>query len=94
MDLATTLSLCWLAIHLIGLVAAWTVQMQAGNRFEALAQGCFFLSLVVISIATLVGKICCFEAWQLSAATLATMIVLSVVEFRVDQPSSVGPEAR
>lgn len=93
MDLASTLSLCWLGIHLVGLVAAWTVQMQAGYRYEVLAQGCFFLCLVIISLATLVGKICCFEAWQLSAATLATMIVLAVIDFRVDKSKSLGTEA-
>ena len=90
MDHATTLTAGWITIHLIGLVAAWGLRMHCGGRFESLTQACFLFSLLLISLTTLVGHVCSFELWHLSAATLAMMILLSVVDFRLDRPIPAG----
>jgi hypothetical protein len=90
MDYATTLTAAWMGIHLIGLVAAWGLRMHCGGRFESLTQTCFLMSLLLVSVTTLVGHVCSFELWHLSAATLAMMILLAVIDFRLDRPLAAG----
>ncbi len=89
MDYATSLTLFWLTLHFVGLMTAWSVRMQSGSRYEAMAQAGFFLSLLVVSAVTLVGLLCCFEFWHFSAVTLAAMVLLAVVDFRLDRPQPV-----
>ncbi|MCG8448054.1 MAG: hypothetical protein MI725_00555 [Pirellulales bacterium] len=89
MDSASALTLAWIAIHLVSLTAAWGVRMNSGSRFEVLTHACFFICLLAVSLTTLVGHVCRFEMWHLSAATLATMIVLAVVDFRLDRTAAV-----
>ena len=90
MEYATTLTVVWITIHLLGLVAAWGLRMLSGSRFETLTQSCFLLTLLLVSLTTLVGHVCSFELWHLSAATLALMILLAVVDFRLDRPLPAG----
>jgi len=85
MDYATTLTLAWVTVHLLGLIASWCVRLHFGSRLDALTQVSFLFCLLVISLTTLVGHVCCFELWHLSAATLATMILMAVVDFRLDR---------
>ncbi|MCH2115877.1 MAG: hypothetical protein MK171_13330 [Pirellulales bacterium] len=85
MDYPTTLTLAWTMIHLAGLAASWFVRLQSSSRFEGLTKACFFFCLFGVSLTTLVGQVCCFELWHLSAATLVTMILLAVVDFRLDR---------
>ncbi len=76
----TSIGLLWIAIHLLGLVAAWLVRMHEGRRYEALAQGGFFTSLLAVAVTIVVGQLCCLEMWPWSAVTLAIMIVLAIVD--------------
>jgi len=48
------------------------------------------MSLLLVSVTTLVGHVCSFELWHLSAATLAMMILLAVIDFRLDRPLAAG----
>jgi hypothetical protein len=70
----------WIFVHLLGLAAAWLVRLQAGKRFETLVQGGFLAALLLVSLATVVGYLCCQEIWPLSAGTLALMVVLAITE--------------
>lgn len=76
----TSIGLLWIAIHLVGLFAAWMVRLRAGKRYEALAQSGFFSSLLAVAVTVVVGFVCCLEMWPLSAVTLALMIVLAITD--------------
>ncbi len=79
----TGIGFLWVAIHLVGLFAAWMVRMPAGQRYELLVQGGYFTALLAVAAATLVGQVCCLEMWPLSAVTLALMIVLAIADLGV-----------
>lgn len=76
----TTIGLLWIAIHLLGIFAAWLVRLPASRRYAILVQGGFFTLLLAVSVTTLVGHVCCLEMWPLSAVTLALMIVMAIVD--------------
>ena len=84
----TLVGILWIAVHLLGLLAAWMVRMHAGKRLEALMQAGFFTCLVAVSLTTVVGHSCCLAMWPLSGLTLAVMIVLSVVDLGVPRSSA------
>ena len=86
MDLATMQTIGWFAIHALGLVASWGVRLSIHSQLATLIQCSFFFSLLAVSMATFVGHVYGFETWHLSAATLATMIVLAVVDVQVSRP--------
>lgn len=81
MTFLTGLQAAWILIHFIGLTAAWVVRMHFGHRSEGLAQVVFLGCLPLIALATVVGQQLCLSIWPLSAATLATMIVLATADF-------------
>lgn len=70
----------WIAIHLLGLLAAWMVQMHGGKRYGLFVQGGFFTSLLAVAVTTVVGHVCCLEMWPLSAITMALMIVMAIAD--------------
>jgi len=76
----TGIGTLWIAIHLLGLLAAWMVRMHDGRRYELFVQGSFFTLLLAVAVTTVVGHVYCLEMWPLSAVTLALMIVLAIVE--------------
>ena len=76
----TGIGLLWIAIHLLGIFAAWMVRLPSRRRYEILVQGGFFTLLVAVAITTVVGHVCCLEMWPLSAVTLALMIVLAIAD--------------
>ncbi|MEQ8208296.1 MAG: hypothetical protein RH917_00580 [Lacipirellulaceae bacterium] len=81
MDSCIYLQSLWIAIHFLGLVAAWGVRACSGSRFEAIVQAFFLFQLAVISLAALAGHIFCWPLWTLSAGTLGIMVVTVLVEF-------------
>ncbi len=84
----TGIGLVWIAVHLLGLFAAWMVRMPAGRRYELLVQGGYFAALLAVSATTVVGHLCCLEIWPLSAVTLALMIVLAIADLGVEDSSA------
>ncbi len=84
----TTIGLLWIAIHLLGIFAAWMVRMPAGRRYAILVQGGFFTSLLAVAITTMIGHVCCLEMWPLSAVTLALMIVLAIADLGIEDSSA------
>lgn len=85
MDNTWLLHALWIAIHVSGLLAAWSVRHEATNYRQHLAHGSFFLFLVLIGLLTVVGETYCLSLWPLSAATLGGMIVTAVVDFGTPQ---------
>lgn len=81
MEQSFALEITWVAIHLIGLTAAWLVRQEASGYRQALAQSGFFASLPLIALITILGQIYCLDMWPLSAGTLGAMIVTVVVDF-------------
>ncbi len=79
----TGIGFIWIAVHLLGLFAAWMVRMPASQRYEILVQGGYFTALLAVSVTTVVGHLCCLEMWPLSAVTLAVMIVLAIADLGV-----------
>lgn len=88
----TNIGALWIAMHLLGLIAAWLVRLHAGKRFEAIVQGGFFTSLLAIATATIVGHVCCLAMWPLSALTLALMIMLAIVDLGVSPRHAMSVE--
>ena len=80
----TGISLLWIAIHLLGLFAAWMVRMPSGQRYEVFVQGGYFTALLAVAVTTVVGHLCCLEIWPLSAVTLAVMIVLAIADLGIE----------
>ena len=92
MDYFSAIGLVWIAVHLMGLLATWLVRMNSTNRFQAFAQGGFLASLTVVALTTIVGQLCCLEMWPLSAATLAVMVVMAVIDLNPDRSITVGAD--
>ena len=89
----TGIGTLWIAIHLLGLLAAWMVRMHGGKRYELVVQGGFLASLLAVALTTVVGHVCCLEIWPLSAMTLALMIVLAIVELRAADAGTMTMES-
>jgi hypothetical protein len=53
-------------------------------------QGGYLLGLACVAVATLAGEQFSWPLWTLSAATLSTMIVIAVADFRSPQHEPVG----
>jgi hypothetical protein len=69
-------------VQLMGLTAAWLSRVSEGSVLQAWAQGWFMLSLVLAGLATAVASGFGPGYWLLSAATLGTMIIEAVCDFR------------
>lgn len=80
MDGSIILQAMWVAIHLIGLAAAFMVRQEASGYRRRLAHSGFFTCLPLIALITIVGQLLCLTTWPLSAATLGAMIVTAVVD--------------
>ena len=81
MEHSFALEFTWVAIHLVGLIAAWLVRQETTGSRQTLAQSSFFACLPIIALLTIVGQIYCLDMWPLSAGTLGAMIVTAVVDF-------------
>ncbi|TWU27530.1 hypothetical protein [Bythopirellula polymerisocia] len=81
MEHTFALEITWVAIHLVGLIAAWMVRQEATASRQALAQSGFFACLPLIALLTILGQVYCLDMWPLSAGTLGAMIVTAVVDF-------------
>ena len=93
MSFLSGLGLAWIAVHVLGIVAACLVRMQFGNRYEGLAQLGFLFCLPAIAITTVVGYHFCMEMWPLSAITLCLMIVTAVFDLGEAEPVRMNIEA-
>ena len=81
MEYASSLQCGWVAIHLLGLTAAFLVRVYAGTAAEAPLQGLFLCGLAGVAVATLAGEHFAWSLWTLSATTMSTMIVIAVADF-------------
>ncbi len=84
----TSIGLLWIAIHLLGIFAAWLVRLPASRRYGILVQSGFFALLLAVSATTLIGHVYCLEMWPLSAVTLTLMIVLAIVDLGSEDSSA------
>ena len=89
MESSVLFHVVWVAIHVVGLLAAWSVRQRTSGYRQALALGSFFSFTFLIAFLTIVGEVLCLELWPLSAATLGAMIVTAVVDF--GSPTDVEP---
>ena len=71
----------WVALHILGLTAAFLVRVYHGARAESLLQALFLTCLAGVALATLAGERFAWPMWTLSAATMTTMIVVAVADF-------------
>lgn len=81
MDGSWTLQATWVAIHIVGLTAAWMARKETSGYRQRIAQHSFFACLPLIALITVIGQILCLTTWPLSAATLGGMIVMAVADF-------------
>jgi hypothetical protein len=81
MDGSIALQATWVAIHFVGLAAAWMVRKESTGYRQRLVQSSFLACLPLIALITLVGQFLCLTTWPLSAATLGMMIVTAVADF-------------
>jgi hypothetical protein len=80
-DFTCSMQCGWVAIHLVGLAAAFLVRVYAGTMAETPLQGLFLCGLAGVAVATLAGEHFAWPLWTLSAATLSTMIVVAIADF-------------
>jgi len=88
MDGSIALQATWIAIHLVGLGAAWMVRKETSGYRARLAQNSFFACLPLIALITVLGQFLCLTSWPLSAATLGVMIVTAVFDFGPRSPQT------
>lgn len=81
MESCLCLQTLWLAIHCLGLVAAWGVRATNGSSLETVVQAFFLFQLAIIALTTLAGHVFCWPLWTISAGTLGVMVVVVLVEF-------------
>jgi len=75
----------WLigSIQVVGLVSAWLARMSEGSPSQAWCQRLFFGSLLLVGFMTLAVVALGTRYWLFPGATLATMILAAVWDFRV-----------
>ncbi len=88
MDGSLALQATWVAIHLVGLTAAWMVRKETAGYRQRLVHNSFFACLPLIALITVIGQFLCLTTWPLSAATLGVMIVTAVVDFGPRSPQT------
>ena len=81
MDYVSSLQCGWVAIHLIGLTAAFLVRVYAGTAAEGGLQCLFLCGLAGVAVATLAGEQFAWSLWTLSATTLSVMVVVAIADF-------------
>lgn len=81
MDGSWALEATWVAIHIVGLSAAWMARKEASGYRQRIAQHSFFACLPLVALITVLGQFLCLTTWPLSAATLGAMIVTAVADF-------------
>ena len=86
-------TLIWISIHFVGLLAAWLVRMRSESRYEVLVQGSFFTSLLAVATTTVIGHLCCLEMWPFSAVTLSLMIVVAIADLGAQETGSISIES-
>ena len=92
MDGSIILQAAWVALHLIGLTAAWMVRKESSGYRQRLAYKSFFVCLPLVAIITVVGQVMCLTTWPLSAGTLGVMIVTAVADFGPRVPQATTSE--
>ena len=90
MDYTASLQCGWVAIHVIGLVAACLLRVYAETAAETPLQLLYLLGLAGVGVATLAGQQFTWSPWTLSAATMSLMIVVGVADFRSPQHEQIG----
>ena len=82
MDYTTSLQCGWVALHVVGLLAACLVRVFAGTAAETPLQLLFLIGLAVVAVVTLAGEQFNWSIWTLSAATMSLMIIVAVADAR------------
>jgi hypothetical protein len=88
MDGSLILETAWVAVHIVGLSAAWLVRKEASGYRQRLAYKSFFACLPLVALITVVGQFLCLTSWPASAATLGVMIVTAVADFGPRTPQA------
>jgi hypothetical protein len=81
--LDTTASLWFFGgVQLLGMTSAWVARLSEGSVYQAFCQRLFFLSLVLMGLATMVTAAARPGLWMTSAVTLAISLLVVICDFR------------
>ena len=80
MDVASSLQFGWFTLHLMGITSALLLRIYSGRSVEPLLRIVFVGQLAIVAAAALAGRQLCWRLGELSAATLAAMVVAVVLE--------------
>ena len=70
------------AVQALGLASAWLSRVSEGSLLTPWFQRLFLLSLLLSGAATIVAPGMGGVYWLISSATLGTMVVMAVCDFR------------
>jgi len=90
MDYTTSLQCGWVAIHVIGLLAACLLRIYAGTSAESPLQLLYLVGLAGVAVATLAGQQFAWSPWTFSAATMSLMIVVAIADVQAPQHEPMG----
>ena len=81
--LDATVSL-WLfgGVQLLGMTSAWIARLSEGTVHQAFCQRLFFLSLVLMGLATMLTAAARPGLWMTSAVTLALSLLVVICDFQ------------
>ena len=68
-------------IHVLGILSAWLVRIQAGSAHQTLCQRVFFLFFCLVGLATIAATSVAPHHWLISGATLSLMVLTVVWDF-------------
>lgn len=74
----------WIAVQLLGMLAAWGSRLNLGRRTTASLRLVLFSCLLAVAGLSWATGFEAAHMWVLSSATLGVMIVASVCDFRTD----------
>ncbi|HJS09104.1 MAG TPA: hypothetical protein VJ809_15650 [Pirellulales bacterium] len=82
---STAILWCFGAVQALGLSSAWLARVSEGSLLQPWFQRLFLLSLLASGVATIVAPGFGGVYWLISSATLGTMVVMAVCDFRQER---------
>lgn len=72
----------FVGVQLIGMTSAWVARLSEGSVHQEFCQKFFFLSLVLMGLATMLTAAGRPGLWMTSAVTLAISLLVVICDFR------------
>ena len=82
---STAMFWCFGAVQALGLITAWLSRVSEGSLLQPWFQRLFVLSLLATGVATIIAPGIGGVYWLISSATLGTMVVMAVCDFRQER---------